>query len=758
MVKSMNSPMVNKAAEVVELLKGVINSDSGVSEKLSKATKIIAESMGADGSSCYLAIDDNYIEMFASYGFSNKLNNKISLKVGQGIIGRIAKTKRPFTTENMWEDPDFLHRDGVEEEQYKGFLGVPMIRWGIAIGVLCLYKKKLYEFTAQEIQAMEIIAMPLAEWAASDEIRNYKNEFIKKRGLGIRDKFRGVSLSRGYGIGAAVVHRRRQAVTKIFAKDKDAELRRLLDAHAAMNNALDEKFNTAKLGLGEHAEILDTYRMMAKDKGWLKRMTDHIEGGLTVEAAVERAYEDMWNRLSGTQDVYLRERLNDLRDITDRLLSYLYGDKPEAKNENDKDIVVVAQMMGPADLMDYDYHKIRALILEDGTPTMHVAIVAKALGIPVVAKIKGIYNEIRNGEILAVDGENAIVYVAPQGKALENIKLKIAQKEQELKQMSSLKRRASKTLDNKKINLYINVGLDFDLDYIESTNCAGVGLYRTEIPFMSAEKMPDVAEQQSFYDKLMEKAGDKKVVFRSLDVGSDKLLPYWSFSGEENPAIGWRSIRITLDRRAILRQQLRAFIKAVKGKELNVMFPMITNLTEFLEAKETLMIELEKIKQTSADIPHKVNVGMMIEVPSLLFQLDEILPYTDFVSIGTNDLAQFVFACDRTNNRLMYRYDVLSSPFLRIMKKIIDKCNHYNVICSVCGEMASNPIEAMALIGLGYRNLSTSGSAFYKIKKMVRSVNTKQLADYIKTILKEDQRSLRLQMAAYAYDHNIEIF
>jgi len=750
--------MINKAAQMADLLKKIVNSKLTVSKKMDKAMKMIAEKMEVDGAACYLAIDDNYIEMFASYGFSNKLNNNIALKVGEGIIGRIAQSKRTFSTDNMWEDPDFLHREGVEEEQYKGFLGVPMIHWGIAIGVLCLYRRNTQDFRRSEIGVMETLAMPFAEWTASDEIRNYKNEFIKKRGLNTRDKFKGISLNRGYGIGAAVVHRRRQAVTNIFAKDKDAEMKRLLDAHEQMNKDLDEKFNTAKLGFGEHAEILDAYRMFAKDKGWLKRMTNHIEGGLTVEAAVERAYEDMWNRLAGTQDVYLRERLNDLRDVTDRLLSYLYGDKYESKVTGEQDIIVIAQAMGPADLMDYDYHKIRALILEDGTPTMHVAIVAKALGIPVVAKIKGIYNEVRNGEVLAVDGENAIVYLSPDGKILEKIRQKIVQREQELKQMGALRRLASKTLDGQKVNIFINVGLDFDLDYIESTNCRGVGLYRTEIPFMSANKMPDVEEQLSFYKKLMDKAGNRKVVFRSLDVGSDKLLPYWGFSEEENPAIGWRSIRITLDRRAILRKQLRAFIRATEGKELNVMFPMIANLTEFEDAKETLMIELDKEKNNNGIAPKSVKVGMMLEVPSLLFQLDEILPQVDFVSIGTNDLAQFVFACDRTNNRLINRYDVLSAPFLRILKEIIDKCMEYKVTCSICGEMASNPIEALALLGLGYRNLSVSGSSFYKIKKMARSVNTEQLADYLNTLLKRNQRSLRSQIMTYAYDHSIVIF
>jgi len=216
----MNSSSIKSASKIAGLLKDVINSKISVAKKLDKAMQIIAKNMGADGASCYFAIDDNYIEMFSSFGFSSKLNNNIALKVGEGIIGRIAQTKRTFGTDDMWEDPDFLHRDGVEEEKYKGFLGVPLVHWGIAIGVLCLYKKKKYDFRRSEINLLETIAMPLAEWAASDEIRNYKNEFIKKRGLTTRDKFKGVSLNRGYGIGAAVVHRRGRQSPKFLLKIK----------------------------------------------------------------------------------------------------------------------------------------------------------------------------------------------------------------------------------------------------------------------------------------------------------------------------------------------------------------------------------------------------------------------------------------------------------------------------------------------------------------------------------------------------------
>lgn len=754
----MKSPVADKAVEISKLFNKIINSKKSMSAKFSSIISMLAKQLNVNAAVCYLVIDDNYIELFASHNINPKLINHISIKVGEGIIGGIAQSKRTTEVENIWQHPDFLYREGVDEEKYKSFLGTPILRWGRSIGVLGLYKEDLYNFKKEEVHALEMLAMEFSDWLASDEIREYKNAFIKKKGHNTKDVFKGLSLSRGYGFGPAVVHRRRHAVTKIFADNKDAELERLKKAHTQMNIDLDEKFNQSKLGIGEHADILDAYRMFAKDKGWYNKIAGHVEGGLTAEASIERAYEDMWNRLSATQDIYLKERLHDLRDVADRLLGYLSGDSGDITPSNLDAFVVVAQMMGPADLMDYDYHKIRALVLEDGTATMHVAIVAKALGIPVVSKIKSVFKEIKSGEILAVNGDEGIVYIRPDEKIIEKFETKIAERQAQIAQLAELKKLPSKTLDKKRINTYINVGLDFDLDYIESTNCDGVGLYRTEIPFMAAEKMPDVETQVSYYKKLIDKAENKKVVFRSLDVGSDKLLPYWTYSGEENPAIGWRSIRITLDRRAILRQQMRAFIRATAGKELNVMFPMIANLSEFREAKETLLIELDKEQRRSNNVPKKVNIGLMIEVPSVVFQLDAILPEADFISIGTNDLAQFMFACDRTNNRLAERYDVLSVPFLRVLQEIINKANNAGVFCSVCGEMASNPIEAMVLIGLGYRNLSISGASFGKVKKMIRSINTVEVEDYIKTLLDYNQRTLRPQLIAYANDHAIDIF
>ena len=754
----MPSPTINKAMEILQQLRSISEGTDSISVKLNAIVQMIAEKMEADAAACYVTVEGNQLALFAGYKMNPEAQNKIIFRFGEGLTGEVAANSRTLSVADVWTHPKFVHKEELGEDEYKSYIGVPLIRWKRSIGVLVLQNKKVHEYSAMEIEILETVAMVLSEIVSSEEMNEFKKEFNKNTALNDREKLKGVSLSKGYGLGISVVHRRRQAVTKIFAEDKEKELRRLEIAFGQMNVDLDKKITEAKLGMGEHVDILDAYRMFASDKGWYKKIANNIQSGLTAEAAVERAYEDMWNRLSGTTDTYLRERLHDLRDVSDRLSSYLSGDFGSVKKIDAKDIVVIAQTMGPADLMDYDYTKIRGLIIEDGTPTMHVAIVAKALNIPVVAKIKGIFSEAKTGELVAVDGMDGYVYLHPSQQVQQKFKEKIAQRERLQAKLAELKNLPAKTKDGKHINLYLNVGLSFDLDYIDSTNCDGVGLYRTEIPFMTSDIMPDVNRQVSYYQELMGKAGDKKVIFRSLDVGSDKLLPYWGNVGEENPAIGWRSIRITLDRRAILRKQIKAFLRAAAGKELNVMFPMITNLAEFEDAKETLMIELEKEKRRGDLVPKKVNVGLMIEVPSVIFQLDEILPQADFISIGTNDLAQFIFACDRGNPRLTERYDVLSAPFLNVMREIIEKANKHGVYCSVCGEMASNPIEAMALIGLGYRNLSMSGSSFGRVKGMVRSMNVEEVSDYIHSLLKSGKRTLRPQLISYAHDHGIEIY
>ncbi len=731
-----------KAMAILQKIQRDISEDKEISVKLEHVMKLIADGFNVDASACYITVDDTYLELFCKHGIDSEYKGNI--RYGETFTGEIASQRCS------------MQRSDENHTIFKSAVGSPMLRWNKTSGVILLISKQLRQFTDEEVSMLETIAMFLTTFFATEEINLYKKQLIKSRGLNLKDRLKGVVLNKGFGVGCAVVHQRRQAIVKIFAEDKNIELARLEDAKIRMNKNLDEKFNATRLGIGEHTDILETYRMFANDKGWYKKISNNIDSGLTAEAAIERAYEDMWNKLSSSSDIYLKERLLDLRDVADRLRSFLSGDDLNKDNICD-DIIIVAQTMGPADLMDYDYKKIRGLIIEDGTPTMHVAIVAKALNIPVIAKIRGIFKDVKDGEILGIDGHEGYVYINPADDIKEKFKSRQKDLSVILKQLEKLNKYPNKTLDGIKIKLNINIGLDFDMEYLSSTKCDGIGLYRTEIPFMTAEKMPDVNQQISFYKKLIDKAGNKSVVFRSLDVGSDKLLPYWNNMDEDNPAIGWRSIRITLDRRAILRKQMKAFLRSAAGKELNVMFPMIASLEEFLDAKETLMLEYEKEKRKGQSVPNKIKVGLMIEVPSVIFQLDEILKHADFISVGTNDLAQFVFACDRGNPRISDRYDVLSAPFLKILREIVKKADKAGVECSVCGEMASNPIEAMVLIGLGYRRLSVAGSAYANIKNMIRSLNVQDISDYVQILFKSPKRTLRPQLLSYAVDHAIAI-
>ena len=732
------STAVSEALAIQRTISAELTKQTSMTEKLENILKGFAETTGTNSVLLYSTVDENYLELMLAY---HTENYKTNLRFNEDFIGRSA---------------GFRHSES-EIGAATSSLSMPILRQNDTIGVIVLIKNNLDGFTDDEIEYAETLALSLPDLFSTPEFVKYRNRIIHEKGIAVRDVLHGTGLNKGYGIGKTVVHHRHREITNIFAENIDLEKSKLAEGRQRMIDYLDEKIAQAGNYIGNSAEIIEAYRMFVADKGWFKKINANIDKGYTAEAAVEHVYEDMWKKLSATSDSYLRERLYDLRDVSDKLRAFISGEEYRIQIASDEDVIIVAQTMGPSDLMDYNYEKIRGLIIEDCTPTMHVVIVAKALNIPVIAKVHGIFKEVKVGEIIAVNGHTGEVYTHPSDKIVKEYQKKSVGLKKVLDDLEQLSSVPNKTKDDVKISLALNYGLDIDYDYIKPTKCDGIGLYRTEIMFMSSDKMPDVEMQEKQYARLLNAVEQKKIIFRSLDVGSDKFLPYWGEMKEDNPAIGWRSIRLTLDRRAILRQQMRAMLRASKGKELYVMFPMISTLQEFLDAKETLMLEYEREIQRQNPTAKTVKVGIMIEVPSILFQLDEILQHVDFVSVGTNDLYQFIFACDRGNPRLSERYDVLSAPFLKLLKLIIDKANQYKVYCSVCGEMASNPLEAMALIGLGYRNLSVSGASYAGVKKMLGSMKVEDVEDYVKSLLKSSKTSVRSQLIAYAYDHTIAI-
>jgi phosphotransferase system, enzyme I, PtsP len=569
----------------------------------------------------------------------------------------------------------------------------------------------------------------------------------------------GIRLNPGLAIAPAVLHEPRLLIRQLVAEDVEGELKRLRRAVTAMHSAIDELVATGRgLGTGEHRDVLETYRMFAADRGWIARIADAIRSGLTAEAAVQKIRDETRTRMMQISDPYLRERLLDLEDLANRLQQHLSGRPPSAASADlPAEFILVARGMGPAELMDYAHRRIVGLVLEEGSPTAHVAIVARALDIPVVGRVEDASSRIEAGDIVIVDGVHAQVMVRPSEDIYQSVAATVEAQARRRAIYDSLRSAPSVTRDGVPVKLLLNAGLPIDLPQLRATGAEGIGLFRTEIPFMVRDSFPNVEDQTEFYRSVFEQAEGSTVVFRTLDIGGDKVLPYLAHAVEDNPAMGWRAIRIGLDRPAMLRQQLRALIRAAEARPLFVKFPMIAEIAELEQARAILEMELARAAKEERILPAVIKTGVMLEVPALLWQLPALCERVDFLSIGTNDLVQFLFACDRGNPRLADRYDPLSMPMLALFREVVARTRDARVPLSMCGEMAGNPIEAMTLIALGFRTLSMAATAIGPVKTMIRSLDAAAVAGYLDEIGSRPDHSLRTRLEAYARDHNIEL-
>jgi phosphotransferase system enzyme I (PtsP) len=452
-------------------------------------------------------------------------------------------------------------------------------------------------------------------------------------------------------------------------------------------------------------------------------------------------------------DPYLRERLMDLDDLHHRLIQHLTGEV--GRRELPEDAILIARNMGPAELLDYDRSRLRALVLEEGSATAHVAIIAHALDLPTVARVTEIRAQASPGDRLVVDGTHGVVYVRPGEEVVDAVSSLVEATRAAEVRHAGLRDMPAVSRDGVRISLNLNAGLLVDLAQLDRTGADGIGLYRTEIGFMVRPRYPTVAEQAQMYSQVLAIAGDRPVVFRTLDIGGDKRLPYLTFEEDENPAMGWRAIRMTLDRPSLLRQQLRALLAAAAGRPLALMFPMIAEVAELVDAREALALELDRLSRSGRPPPATLRVGAMVEVPALLHQLPALLPRVDFLSVGSNDLLQFLFAADRGSPRLAGRYDPLSPPALAALSGLLAGAAAAGVPITVCGEMAGRPLEAMALVGLGYTSLSMSAGSLPAVKAMVRSLDVGSVSSYLRRLTTAPDRSVREKLRAFAADHGV---
>jgi phosphotransferase system enzyme I (PtsP) len=739
-------------------LREVMAGSGAAQERMDQLVTVIAANMVAEVCSIYL-LRNGQLELFATEGLNRSAVHQTTLRIGEGLVGQIAQAARPLALSEARSHPNFAARPETGEEDYHSLMGVPILRGGRVVGVLVLQNRTNRDYSNDEMEAMQTIAMVLAEMVGGA----LQDEAPGVGIFGANDlprRLAGMSLNEGLARGVAVLHEPRIVVEQHVADDIDVEAVRLNTALRELRIQVDGMLQAAIAEpSGESRDILETYRMFAHDKGWMARLHEAIRTGLTAEAAVERVQVENRARMSEISDAYLRERLHDLEDLSNRLMRHL---TLGAGNLTDRDLpeeaVVVAWNMGPAELLDYDVNRIKALVLEEGSPTSHVAIVARALQIPVIGRLDQLLDAVESGDDLAVDGDNGQLFVRPGAEALEAFSANVDMRQAKAAQYAALRDLPAVTKDGTRIHLNLNAGLLADMPHLEGTGADGIGLYRTELHFMVRATLPTVSMQSEFYGRVLEMAGDAPVVFRTLDVGGDKMLPYLTrYDDEQNPAMGWRAIRLSLDRPVLLRMQIRALLKAASGRPLSVMFPMIAEVSEFVAARALLDREIDRQNRMGEVGPTSVRVGTMLEVPSLAFQLGALLPLVDFVSIGSNDLMQFLFASDRGNPRLANRYDEMSPSALSLVRDIVQRCNSLGVPVSLCGEAAGRPVDAMALIGLGLRSISMGAASIGAVKMMVRSLDLPALQDFMEGFYESPEHSLRKVLTQFAEDHDVAI-
>ncbi len=714
---------------LLRALRNVMAGPGDGQQRLDQVVRLVASNMVAEVCSIYLKRDERTLELCATEGLKPDAVHTARLRVGQGLVGRIAERAAPFATDDAQSAPGFRYLPETGEEIYRSFVGVPIQRLGEVMGVLVVQNRAPRRYTDDEVEALEVVAMVIAEMAES-------GAFLGSDGIVAQAGRRsgpvlveGEGAAEGVALGVVHLHEPRLVMFNPVSEDVETERARLANAIEALRDDLDRMIDADTLGhQGESRDILETYRMFANDKGWMRRLDQAIDSGLAAEVAVEKVQSAVRARMERVSEPYLRERLQDLDDLANRLLRYLVGAQDDAPLP--ENAILVARNIGPADVLEHK-GRIKALVLEEGALSSHAAIVARALAIPLVIQADRVTRDANPRDPIVVDGDGGRVHLRPERSVLDAFREKVALGEEARAVYRGLTQKPATTQDGTTVALKMNAGLLADLPSLLVSGAEGVGLFRTELQFMIRGSLPGREAQARLYARVLDSAQGRDVVFRTLDIGSDKILPYLKRREEPNPALGWRAIRLGLDRPRLFRMQLQALIRGARGRPLSVMFPLVAEAEEFFECRRYLLAEIERLAGLGYPRPERLRVGLMLEVPALAFASDALFETADFVSVGGNDLMQFFFAADRENELVRKRYDTLSLAFLAFLRQIVARCEATGTALSFCGEAAGRPVEAAALAAIGFRELSMRPASIGPVKRLLRAIDLGDVLDVL---------------------------
>jgi phosphotransferase system enzyme I (PtsP) len=711
---------------------------------------LVCQELPADACAIYVARAGEFLELAATYGLNVNAVGRTRLRIGEGIIGITASSGDPLNLPDAQNHPRFAYKSEIGEEKFASMLAMPVKRAGRILGVIALQNTQPRLFAPLEVESVATVAMLLAEILARAGATNLPEEGL---GDSLPRRYAGHILAPGIARGTVLTYGAPPPIVHLLTDDPEAEQKRLNRAVDQANRSLDGLISASLPGGNAPRDVLDAYRMVAQSAGWLTRVKEAINDGLTAETAVDKVARDLRERMRKIADPYLRERLADIEDMIGRLMVALGGAAP--KPERADGFLLLVRRLGPADLLDWHARGIIGVAIEEASASGHAAILARALGLPALQVDRGAVEAAHEGDEALLDAEGATLILRPEPEVIQVYDRALLARSVRTAALAKYRDLPAVTKDGTAICLMLNVGLAMELDQLERTGADGIGLYRTEIAALAAGGLPDVAAQAAEYAKVLDRAKGRRVQFRTLDLGADKLLPGEPGPAEENPAMGWRSLRVGLDRPAILRRQLRALLLGAQGRPLTIMFPMVATVEEFRAARDLLEAEAARVRPP----PESLEAGTMIEVPSLLFQLPGLLAEADFVSVGTNDLMQFLFAADRGTPELADRYDTLSAPVLEMIERLAAACSEAGVPLSICGEAAGRPLDALAFAAVGVTTLSMSGNAILPVKALLAAADLTTF----RPILRELRRagaaggSIREPLAGWAREHNLPV-
>ncbi|MET0152186.1 MAG: phosphoenolpyruvate--protein phosphotransferase [Candidatus Binatia bacterium] len=765
---SLRARRASHGLSVLEDIGAILSSSHDLQESLESIVRVVAERTSTEVCSLYIYEPRaRRLTLWATEGLHKGSIGKVRMALDEGLTGLVLERLEPVMVVDALAHPRYKYFPETGEERYHSFLGVPVVERKKPLGVLVVQTLRRRRFGGDELRLMKAIAAQVAgiigqlrlseslqskekernEYrqrmiAAIHQLRAYeKQQDLDSQSAEERSRTArlvGVAAAPGFGIGAAHVLRPLVSfdqVGELRSEDPAAEWQRFRKALDGSVTQIDDLKSRMSDRVPEvDGSLFDTHRMMLEDKSFLDKIRGFIDDGFAAETALQFTIDEYVGAFGRMTDRYLRERATDVRDIGHRLLRNLLGVVDEMR-EMPEGCMLVAEELTLSDLAAIEPQRLNAIALATGGATSHATILAKSFEIPTVVGVDSLLETVQEGDSLVVDGNAGAVYVSPSRDVLAEYERLDREYRAFNRELEALHDLPAETVDGRRITLEANIGLMGDLAFAHRHGAEGVGLYRTEFPFLTYRDFPDEEEQLRLYRRVIDALGPKRVTLRTLDLGADKYPSYLRLGKEENPFLGWRSIRISLEVPDLFKLQLRAILRASVHGSVRLLLPMISSVEEVWRSKELLEETRRELRQEGIAFDEAMPVGIMVEVPSAVLQAEELAREVDFLSLGTNDLIQYLLAVDRNNRKVAPLYEPLHPAVLRAIAATVRAAKKAGRPLGICGEMAADPVCALILIGLGIEQLSMGSFYIPSIKRLVRSVEYSTTRDMARKVL-----------------------